>query len=202
MLNIFSLVVTPLLLTSVVSTQSSNLSVKNNVSVKINGEETQQVREEVHLRYEQHVQNAKQEFEQKRTELKLHFEGTKDQVRAQVTERLFSNIQDINQKWVAKYNEALTRLTQILDKAETAGADSTKVADARQKIADAQDTVNTQAAKVYEFNIADDQNLGQIVSGEVTQLREDLKTVQNSVLAAKEAVREAIASIDITQNEE
>ena len=189
-----AILLTSLLATNMTSTNSANI--RNNVQVRVNSEEAVMVHEQIQQNVQNRVQTRTELLEQKRTMLQERLQTLKDQNKQQVAMRVYTNQNDLNSKFVEKYNLTLSRLSDILTKLESAGADATLVAKATTAIETAQAAVDAQSDQVYTFEVTSEDNLGQTISTSISELRTDLTNVHNLVLAAKNAVIAVNASLN------
>ena len=156
------------------------------------------------------VQNVKQvqtrveeTREQMREEFRQNLQRITDERKQTVVENIYERIAAQNEKWVNHWNNVLTRLTSILDKAESrvessasteADLSSFNLAmdNAREAIRVAQAAVDEQAGKTYQIEITDETTLGQVVRSTIADFRNDLRATMGSVQEAKEAVVEVM----------
>lgn len=142
----------------------------------------------------------KEEFESEREEFKEKLEALKSEKKKEVVEKLDANLAAINTRQTNHLSEVLTKLNGILDrfeeilqKAKDNGKDTspadTAIAEAAAAIEAAQAAVAEQAGKDYVITINTEENLKINVGETNNQLRSDIKSVQQKVLAAKDAVK-------------
>lgn len=136
-----------------------------------------------------------QEVSQKREEFKNKLKNLKDERKKLIVEKIDQKYDLVNKKWVAKWNKALIRLTEILAKIkqrDNEGKLSQAISDAQAKIASAQAKVDEQAAKTYVINISSEDKLGPSVRETNQQFKNDIKAVHELVKDAHKAVVEVI----------
>ena len=135
--------------------------------------------------------------------LKARLDAFKDKRKAQATERVSTNLNKINEKHTQMMLKFLTRASEILTKLEnrvnqatpdikdmTAAKDA--IASAKAAIASATEAVNLQAAKDYTITVTSEGRVKDDAQASRKQLHEDLLVVRRQVIAAKQAVSNAI----------
>ena len=149
---------------------------------------------------------VKEKITTRREEFQTKKETLKDAKKKALIERIDQKIANINKKHTTQMLEHLTKMITILDKlqsrvdiAKTKGKDVsgtvTAIAKARTAILTAQTAVKNQAAKDYVLSVSTENKLRIDVGATVKQLEQDLRIVNQSVIAAKQAVAEAIKSV-------
>lgn len=167
---------------------SNQATIKNNVQVRVNGEEAVMIRQQIKENIQERVQTHQELLLQNREQLRERLMALKDQRKQGIVENIYDHQNTINLKFTEKYNTSLLRLTEILTKLEAVGADAVLVTKAQLAIDQAQEAVDAQSALVYNIEITSETNLGTDVSLTVQTLRTDLQAVHKLVLAAKDAV--------------
>lgn len=130
----------------------------------------------------------------------------KDNHRKQVAERIDLRLNTINASQSARMSDALTRLTTYLEKAATrtqTAKDAGKNVDsilslidaAKTAITNAQAAVTAQSAKTYTPQASDEAGLKQASKISLESLKTDLKTTQDAVNAARQAVLKVIQQL-------
>lgn len=147
----------------------------------------------------------------------------KDERKQRILENLVTRYAHINERWTNHFLHVLDRLAQILDKLEmrmqetaaNSSVDTSGVPEAidgaRAAIADAQTTVENQAAKVYtiEISLQSTESPSADTVGDETTLRDDAQAVhetlradlaaaRSTVKAAREAVHAAFQALEGT----
>lgn len=149
---------------------------------------------------------AKQEFEARRESFKQQLELIKDTKKQAVVERLNTNCQNINEKRTDKMSTMLAKLSSILtnvsNKTASAAADGkdtssveTAITEAQTAISNAQTLVTEQAGATCEITITDEDSLKTDVGETISGLQENLKTVYESVITARQKVGAAIKTL-------
>lgn len=158
---------------------------------------TRQALREEHLAT---LQQKREEFKQKLTEIK-------NERKKLLVEKIDARIQQINTNRTTTMKKTLDRLTTILDRVATKAGTLEKdpsaqatLTTAREKIAEAENSVASQAAKQYVITITDEESLGQAVRTTLSTLKTDLKTTHDAVVSAKNAVVAAIRTIVSAQS--
>lgn len=118
--------------------------------------------------------------------LKAKLERFKDKTKAQVVDRINTNLNRINQKQTAQMLKHLDKMSTILGKLE---ADVTTTKEA---IATATAAVKLQAEKDYTIAISSEKTVKKDAQKTREQLHNDLKVVRVQVIDAKQAVANAI----------
>ncbi|MBI2597503.1 hypothetical protein HYW41_05075 [Candidatus Daviesbacteria bacterium] len=127
----------------------------------------------------------------------------KDKRKAEIVDRVNTNLNKVNQNQTAQMKRHLGLMTTLLDKLEARvnkkSADikdpqvaKNSIADARSKIASALAAVNAQAEKDYTLQITSEPKVKADAQTARTQLRTDLISVRKQVIDAKQAVANAI----------
>lgn len=146
--------------------------------------------------------NRKDDKEFKVNDLKEKLSVFRDQRKAESAQRISDNLNKINQKRVEQSNKRITRLSEILNMVQTrmqVSTDSAQVASGSAAIADAkkaieitQSKVTAQGQKDYTLKISTESTVkGDATSAKQTLLA-DLKVVEESFIAAKQSVANAI----------
>lgn len=147
-------------------------------------------------------------LQEKQRDFKERVLTIKDQRKQTVVTNIDTKIQTINERRTTQMEQALERLSDIIDRiaskaalAKDAGVD-TQIADAliiqaKESLATAQTALNTQAAKTYVIVIEDETTLRATVGETISELTQDLRIVyqlvidvrQKVVLAAREVAK-------------
>lgn len=205
----FSVVASVLILTSVFSPHIADRSATDETDVNITDsirrfkdarEEAEEMREDAREELMARRQEAKDAMEARRLEFQEKVAQIRDERKQKVVGNLAERFSSINEKWTTHWNNVLTRLTEILAKIE-ARNDTLDTSDATAAIAEAQDAVNTQAGMVYEFEIDDEENLGQNVKSAIEAFHADLRETQAVVKAARDAVHQVFRQLKAEDSE-
>ncbi|MBX4205740.1 hypothetical protein KW795_00930 [Candidatus Microgenomates bacterium] len=151
-------------------------------------------------------EEAQTKREAARDEFKEKLQTIKDTKKQQIVSKIDENISTLNQKWVDKWNEVLTRLTEILakiqtrtDKAQANGKDvaqiTAAIADTQTAISTAQTAVDAQASKTYTITITSETGLGTDVKTTINSFHNDIKNTRESVEAARKAVGDVLKTL-------
>lgn len=126
-----------------------------------------------------------------RNKFKSDLSLIKDQNKKTLVERIDTRISDVNTDLTARYDKSLGQLQTFLDRINQSATPTAKLADvtnAQNMINIAKSAVTTQAAKVYIMTITDDSTLKLNAGIILTQFRQDIGSVHELVLEAKQAV--------------
>ncbi len=140
---------------------------------------------------------------QKQEQLQTKIEGFRDQKKAQIAERVSTNLNTINDNRVNSMTKILERFQVILDKllervmtAEANGKDVTAaesaIASAQTSIDEAMSTVEIQASKDYSLVVGDESTVRADAEAKRQALMSDLTDAHGKVKLAKDAVVNAI----------
>ena len=162
--------------------------------------------EELKANREAKREEVKANVQAKREEIKAKVQSMRDERKKLVVERVQTKLGEVNGRRTDHFLKVLERLSTILDKiqsrtekAKTEGknvtAVETAIASARTAISTAQTAVNTQKAKTYEITVTDDTTAKNDVGAITKQLQEDLRVVQDTVAAARNAVQNVFKEI-------
>jgi DNA repair exonuclease SbcCD ATPase subunit len=149
---------------------------------------------------------AKTDIAEKRKQLKERLQTIKDARKRSLIEKLDTQLDDINARYVDRYSDQLAKSEEVLqkiisrtDKAEAAGSVVSDVRSAisaaEAAIASARAQVATQTGKTYVINVTTETELRVAVEAARGALRTDLKVVADLVRAAQAAVRKAATAL-------
>ncbi|RJR29608.1 hypothetical protein C4564_01945 [Candidatus Microgenomates bacterium] len=175
-------------------------SVQNRVEQRIEN------RVEVRTNVQEVLQEAREARVEARENLRLQLTQIKDERKQQIVESAMERIQSMNDRWVAHWENVLERLAGILDKVEIRADESSLsatdklsiealISSARDAIAAASMSVNTQASKVYNIEITDESTLGSNMKAVMAQLRDDTRNVIEDINVARKAVAEVLSAL-------
>ncbi len=166
----------------------------------------EQKREEFKNVLETMQSEAKVKIEAKQAELKNKLAKIKDERKKQIVENVSTNLNQLNADRLKYFSAVLEKLDSIVlkissraDKAEGNGADvaltRTALTEAKNAIAVSRGAIETQSGKVYSIAITTESALKINVGAARKSLHADLTKVQETVKAAREAVRKAIETL-------
>lgn len=143
---------------------------------------------------ENRIANIKEKFATREAALKARLETFKNKQKAQIAERVSTNLNKINQNQTDIMIKHLERMSQLLDKLENRNpqAARTGIARARDAIASASAAVNVQADKDYTLQLTTESKIRADSQNQRQKLHDDLKAVRLLVIEAKQAVGNAI----------
>lgn len=170
---------------------------------------------------QEQIKGAREDFrktiETKRTErqaamqahrdtLKAKLQAIKDERKKTAVERIDKNLADLNSRMTTHYANVLDQIDDVLnrvvsrtDTAQANGKDATMartaIMNAQSVITAARTAVVAQVNKVYSMNITGDTTLKSDVGAARQALHDDLKKVNDTVKAARDAVRQAAMSL-------
>ncbi len=136
--------------------------------------------------------------------LKTKLDAFKDKRKAQVADRVNTNLNRINQNQTSQMLNFLNKATEILNKLESRvneGAPDIKdpaaakaaIADARTKIATAQTAVTAQSQNDYTITVTSETTVKKDAQSAREKLHSDLLAVRKQVVDAKQSVANAIS---------
>jgi DNA repair exonuclease SbcCD ATPase subunit len=157
-------------------------------------------REEFKKALETKREEAKQEMETKREEFKKKLEIVKDEKKKQIAEKLFGDINSLNEKAVANLKKAVdqieTVLNRILSRSEKAAANGADVAavssasgTAKTAIQEARAAIGIQAGKIYSAAVSSEDTLRSGLASARDQMKQDIEAVKSKVKAARDTVQ-------------
>lgn len=140
-------------------------------------------------------QDARQDFKDKLAQIK-------DARKQTLVNKIDTRIETINTNRTQAMSKSLTQLSAILDRVVSKSATLTpaptmdKVTLAKEKLSAAQTAVTAQAAKQYVISITNDSTIKTDVMTNLTTFRTDITATHKTVLDAKQAVIDAIKSLE------
>ncbi len=148
------------------------------------------------------IESLSAKLTKNKDELKKKLAKIKDEKKQKVVLRINDNIALANQRILSRFSTALDKLAAIINKLDKKGqelaqkgTDVTTLNDAIKKadaaIASARTAIQTQAALTYTISISTDTNLGQDVSKTRQALHDDITKVRDTILTARDAVKDA-----------
>lgn len=166
----------------------------------------EKARETIEVRKEkvaERMENKKEVMASREAALKAKLERFKDKRKAEVTDKVNTNLNRINQKQTKQMIKHLDKMSTILGKLEervNKGTSDIKdvtaakaaIASAKEGIATATASVKLQAEKDYTIAVSSESTVRKDAKKIREQLHNDLKTVRKQVVDAKQAVSNAI----------
>ena len=149
---------------------------------------------------------AKQRIETKRQELKQNLTKIKDERKKQAAEKIYNNLNELNERMMKHFVGVLDHLENVLGKIKdrTAKAEANNkdvsavkiaISSAEQIIANSRTVVETQSKKAYDFTFNSEETL-RLNAGKAKQtLHTDIEAIKNMVFDAREAVRKAAVAL-------
>lgn len=140
------------------------------------------------------VENRETKIASKAAALKAKLQVFKDQRKAQIAEKVSTNLNKINQKQTRQMLKHLETMSNILDKLEARANQAGKAAivGSRENIASATAAVNNQASRDYTLTVTSEAKIKQNAQTQRDQLFNDLKSTRQQVIEAKQSVAAAI----------
>lgn len=159
----------------------------------------EQVKERVEVRKE----TLKERIATREAALKAKLQVFKDKKKAEVADRLNSNLNKINQKQTGQMLKHLDKMSAILNKLEARVNKGTpdikdpqvtkiSIASAKTSIASATAAVKIQSEKDYTLQVSSESSVRKDAQKMRTELHTDLLAVRKLVIDAKQAVANAI----------
>jgi hypothetical protein len=157
-------------------------------------------------------ESAKKEFEDHKTVFQEQLARIKDTKKQRIVEKVSTNCEDINTRRSDKMTQMLGKLSTILtnvsNRAASASADGkdtsdveTAVTTAQAAIADAQLAVASQSGVTCTITITSDSTAKSEVGGMIRAFQSQLKSVYEKVVAARNAVGDAIRTMGVVTGE-
>lgn len=149
---------------------------------------------------------AKEAAKDRREEIKANIQAMRDARKQKVVERVQERLGNVNERRMDHFDRVLNRLSTILDKiqsrTEKAKAEGknvssieTAISSARTALLTAQAAVDAQKVKIYQITVTDDGTAKGEVETVIKQLHADIKTVYDTVVAARQAVQNVYQQI-------
>ncbi len=134
------------------------------------------------------------QIDSQREEFRERLAQIADERKQKIVENIAERITQVNGKWVSHWNNVLDRLNGILAKIEARDpVISTSAAETA--IAAAQVAVDAQEGNTYEIEITDVKTLGGNVSASLKEFHEDLREVRALVKTAREEVVKVLRNL-------
>src|SRR3989338_7449761 len=177
--------------------QEERLKVKEAIEVK-----RAEFKEKIQVKREE----VKGKIEAKRAELKQNLAKIKDERKKAVAERIYQELNKLNERTMNHFVDVLNHLEKTLEKikdrtakAETNGRDvaavRTAISDAEQAISASRSAVEIQSKKTYDFTFDSEETLKLNIGKARQALHSDISGVRKTVFDAREAVRRAATTL-------
>lgn len=148
----------------------------------------------------------KKRIETKREELKTRLEKIKDERKKNLVQKIDRSLDALNDRRVRHYTAVLDQIEKVLERidkrierAEERGLNVTAVKAAEEAakvaIAKSREAIKVQASKTYTITIGTEETLRENVRRSRQALHNDLKNVEATVKAAREAVRKTATAL-------
>src|SRR3990167_6524120 len=169
-------------------------------------EERQDVRQNIKEERQAVKAEVKGKIEAKRAELKQNLAKIKDERKKAVAERIYQELNKLNERTMNHFVDVLNHLEKTLEKikdrtakAETNGRDvaavRTAISDAEQAISASRSAVEIQSKKTYDFTFDSEETLKLNIGKARQALHSDISGVRKTVFDAREAVRKAATTL-------
>ncbi|KKR89118.1 MAG: hypothetical protein UU85_C0003G0035 [Candidatus Wolfebacteria bacterium GW2011_GWA2_42_10] len=166
----------------------------------------EQKREEFKNTIEEKRAQLQSQIQKNREDLKNRLIKIKDERKKQTVERINNQINELNERRLDHFSDVLEKLEKVLDrigsradKAEAHGLDisavRTAITEANNVIAASRAAIAAQAGKTYTIIISTEAALRTDVGKTRQVLHDDLTKVQETVKAAREAVKKAAVTL-------
>lgn len=151
----------------------------------------------------QRIDTMKQRIASREAALKAKLQDFKDKRKAQVAERVNTNLNRINQQRTEQMLKHLNRMSELLSKLENRinqktpdikdpTAAKTAIASAKEVISVATNAVNTQAENDYTIDVTSEAAIKSDAQKMREKLHTDLQATRKTVIDAKKAVSNAV----------
>lgn len=148
-------------------------------------------------------EEAKEQFKEAREAFKERLETIKDEKKKEIVENVDEKMAAVNKNRTDNMTSHLSRMEEIISRLSTGiteltsqGVSTTEIQSllsaAEVSFSTAKSAVSTQAGKEYIIGVTTEDRLGESVSRVRTQLESDLRSTQESVKRAREAIALAI----------
>lgn len=152
-------------------------------------------KEKVKEKIENRVEIRKEKMASREAKLKTELIKFKDKKKAEVAERVSTNLNKINQKQTEQMQKHLGTMSLILDKLEARINKNTPAIDAaRSAISSASAAVTAQTQKDYTITVTTEDKIRTDVKLKRDQLHADLSEIRKMVNNAKKSVADAISN--------
>lgn len=155
------------------------------------------------------IEDRKEKIASKAATAREKIQLFKDKKRANVAEKINSQLPKINEQRTSHMSDLLARMSEILGKLEVRVAEAAQngkdtssaqnaITEAKTAIVAAQTAVDNQEIKEYGITVSTESKIGTDAKTAVSGLQSDLKTVRELVVTAKQAVGKAISTASST----
>ena len=152
---------------------------------------------------ESRIAAMKEQIASRTAALKTKLQSFKDQRKAEIADRVSTNLNRINQNQTSQMQRHLGTMSSILDKLETRvnqatpdvkdpAAAKVAIASARAAISTASAAVTSQSQKDYTITVTSESKIGVDAKTQRDKLHTDIQTVRKMVIDAKQAVANSI----------
>lgn len=138
------------------------------------------------------IDNMREKVASREAQLRAKLQKFKDQRKAEVADRINTNLNRINQNQTQQMLKHLKKMTTILNRLENKVGTSEAIASASASIAQATSAVQTQALNDYTIIVTSEATVKANAKASRDRLRADLLAVRKLVIDAKQAVAAAI----------
>lgn len=138
------------------------------------------------------IETRKEKMASREAALKAKLEKFKDKKKAEVADRVNTNLNEINQKQTEQMLKHLDKMSALLTKLGSSGS---SISDAKTAIASASAAARAQAEKDYTITITAESAVKKDAQKVRDALHTDLRNVRKQVIAAKQAVANAIRTV-------
>jgi len=142
--------------------------------------------------FRQKLEERKLRIASHEAEIKLKIQTFKDKQKAEIASRVNTNLNRINQNQTDQMLKHLDKMSQLLDKLADRPAANQAIADARAAIDTARGAVQVQAQKDYTIAVTTETKIKLDAQAKRDQLQMDITAVRRQVIAAKQAVSNAV----------
>lgn len=157
--------------------------------------------------FEKKIEEFKSNFVEKKDDVKVRFVKIKDERKKVATEKIEKQLNVLNAKELKQYSSvlaqldgALTKISKDADAIEAVGLDVTHVRGAieyaKSDIEKAHSAIFVQSKKTYLIVVENEDTLKQDVGNARQSLRNDLKSVEETVKAAQTSVQDTAYLLD------
>lgn len=143
-------------------------------------------------RFQDRIETGKVKMATREAALKAKLERFKDKKKAEIADRVNTNLNKINQKQTAQMLKHLDKMSAILDKLEARKTANAAISAARSSITSASSAVKLQADKDYTLTVSSETKVKADAEKVRDLLHQDLQAVREQVIEAKQAVGTAI----------
>lgn len=138
------------------------------------------------------ITNIREKIASREAIMKAKLETFKDKRKAEVAERVNTNLNAINLKQTSQMQKHLNTMSSILDRLETRVTAKDAIASTRANIATTSAALTSQAGKDYTIQVTSETRIKSDVQNQRDKLKTDLMTVRKMVIDAKQSVANAI----------